>query len=107
MWIIGKRLKKRHNLKDDVRQSLYDETRAWLKAIKSTAPRDASGIPLGPFMGGESPDLSDLAVYGSLNAIAGCDAFLDLCANTNIKPWYDAMQKAVNSKAGQNILSSR
>ena len=46
MWIIGKSLKKRHHLKDNVRQSLYDEVNFWLKAIKSKQT---------PFMGGEQP----------------------------------------------------
>nr|CAD7411579.1 unnamed protein product [Timema poppensis] len=36
MWLIGKRLKKRHNLKDDVRVSLYDECNNWLKALRKT-----------------------------------------------------------------------
>ena len=62
MWLIGKKLKKRHQLKPDVRQSLYDEVNFWLKAIKTNQT---------PFMGGQSPDCSDLAVYGVLSAIEG------------------------------------
>jgi microsomal prostaglandin-E synthase 2 len=46
MWIIGKRLKKRHNLKDDVREALYDEVNFWLKSIKTKGT---------PFMGGDQP----------------------------------------------------
>ena len=46
MWIIGKNLKKRHHLKDDVRQSLYDEVNFWLKAVKAKKA---------PFMGGDQP----------------------------------------------------
>ena len=33
MWLLGKRLKKRHNLKDDVRQSFYDQCNHWMKAL--------------------------------------------------------------------------
>ena len=40
----------RHNLKDDVRQSLYDACNQWLKAIG----------PKRKFMGGDIPNLADL-----------------------------------------------
>ena len=98
MWIIGKRLRKRHGLKPDVRQSLYDETNIWLKAIKARN---------GPCLGGQKPNLADLAVFGALSAIEGCDAFLDLCANTKVKPWYDAVKNAVKNSEGQGILSEK
>lgn len=39
----------RHHLKPDVRESLYDSCRKWVIAVGSD-----------PFMGGNSPDLSDL-----------------------------------------------
>ena len=85
-----------HYLFADVRQSLYDETNVWLKAVKA---RDKK------FMGGEKPNLADLAVYGALSAIEGCDTFLDLCAHTNVKPWFDAVKKAVKNKEGQDLLN--
>ena len=80
----------------DVRQSLYDETNIWLKAIKA---RD------GIFLGGQKPNLADLAVYGSLSAIEGCDAFSDLCAHTKVKPWYDAVKQAVKNSQGQVLIA--
>lgn len=46
MWIIGKSLKKKHQLKNDVRQSLYDEVNFWLKNVKAKGTR---------FMGGDQP----------------------------------------------------
>jgi len=98
MWIIGKKLKKRHGLKPDVRQSLYDETNIWLKAIKAKKS--------GMFMGGEAPNLADLAVYGALSAIEGCDAFSDLNANTKVKPWFEAMKQAVQKSEGKAIFSN-
>lgn len=94
MWLIGKRLKKRHGLKDDVRQSFYDETNTWLKAVKQKGHT---------FLGGDKPNLADLAVYGALSAVEGCEAFLDLQANTNIKPWFEAMKKAVKAEAGTTV----
>lgn len=91
MWFISKRLKKRHNLKDDVRQSLYDEINKWLYAIKKHG---------GTFMGGKKPNLSDLAVYGILKSIEGCSAFKDALENTKLCTWYDAMTKEVETQVG-------
>ncbi|KAL6429028.1 hypothetical protein ACFW04_008078 [Cataglyphis niger] len=96
MWLIGKRLKKRHRLKDDVRQSLYDEANYWLRAIRARGT---------PFMGGSKPDLSDLAVYGILKSIEGCDAFQDLLAHTKIGVWYNAMKEQVDTHSGSMNLS--
>ena len=135
MWIIGKRLKKRHGLKPgniltaighpsqklvalflhcaffmqivnifsncihtDVRQSLYDETNVWLKAIKARG---------GKYLGGQNPNLADLAVFGALSAIEGCEAFSDLCANTKIKTWYDLVKQSVKSSEGQGLLVNK
>ncbi|XP_043287360.1 prostaglandin E synthase 2 [Venturia canescens] len=95
MWLIGKRLKKRHHLKDDVRQSFYDEINHWLHAINSRG---------GQFMGGQNPDLSDLAVYGVLRSIEGCDAFKDALDNTKLESWYQAMKEKVDSHSGSVVL---
>lgn len=91
MYFIGKKLKKRHNLKDEVRQSLYDECNHWLKAIKSQGSN---------FMGGDSPNLADLAVYGVLSSIEGCDAFKDLLNETKIGTWYFAVKENVQEHKG-------
>lgn len=97
MYLIGKRLKKRHHLKTDVRQSFYDEINNWLGAIN---PRG------GVFMGGQNPDLSDLTVYGILRSIEGCDAFKDALEHTQIGNWYQAMTEKVKSHAGSPALNS-
>ncbi|XP_014477535.1 PREDICTED: prostaglandin E synthase 2 [Dinoponera quadriceps] len=95
MWLIGKKLKKKHRLKNDVRQSLYDEANFWLRNIRARGTT---------FMGGNKPDLSDLAVYGVLKSIEGCDAFQDLRANTKIGDWYDAVKEQVDTHAGSMKL---
>ncbi|XP_034183884.1 prostaglandin E synthase Su(P) [Osmia lignaria lignaria] len=95
MWIISKRLKQRHHLKDDVRQSLYDEINTWLRSIKKRG---------GTFMGGSKPNLSDLTVYGILKSIEGCDAFKDVLDNTKLSTWYNAMTKEVEAHSGSNYL---
>ena len=72
MYMIGKKLQKKHQLKPDVRESLYDEINVWLKAIRAKKTT---------FMGGDNPDLSDLAVYGVLNAIEGYCVLFELASN--------------------------
>ncbi|KAG1714367.1 Prostaglandin E synthase 2 [Nymphon striatum] len=94
MYFIGKRLKKKYNLKEDVRESLYDACREWTRAIGNKRK----------FMGGDKPNLADLAVYGVLNSIEGCNAFEDVLQNTKIKKWYYETKKAVKEHLGcQNV----
>ncbi|XP_035212953.1 prostaglandin E synthase 2-like [Stegodyphus dumicola] len=94
MYFIGKRLKKKYALKDDVRQSLYDACKAWLKGIGQKKK----------FQGGDMPNLADLAVYGLLSSIEGCTAFQDLLDNTKIGPWYYNVKEAVSSHSGYQLL---
>lgn len=49
------------------------------------------------FHGGDKPDLADLAVYGVLSSIEGCQAFRDLSKNTKINNWYSAVKEYVFS----------
>lgn len=81
----------RHNLKDDVRQSLYDDCNYWSKAIQQKGTK---------FMGGNEPNLADLAVYGILSSIEGCNAFKDLLKNSKIKHWYLDMKDQVVNHGG-------
>ncbi|KAK9500921.1 hypothetical protein O3M35_002084 [Rhynocoris fuscipes] len=91
MWVISKRLKKKYNLKDDVRQSLYDECSVWLRELNRKGTE---------FHGGSKPNLADLAVYGVLSSIEGCIAFSDLLQNTKLKHWYFNMKHLINNQAG-------
>nr|CAD7574676.1 unnamed protein product [Timema californicum] len=95
MWLIGKRLKKRHNLKDDVRVSLYDECNNWLKTLRKQGTS---------FLGGQFPNLADLAVFGVLNSIEGCSAFQDLLDNTRIGTWYQLMKDQCQGHAGTALM---
>lgn len=85
----------RHLLKDDVRQSLYDEINCWLKHLIQKGT---------PFNGGKTPDLADLAVYGVLSSIEGCQAFKDALERTNIKRWYYEMKKYTESHGGSSPM---
>lgn len=62
MYVISKRLKKRHHLSDDPRQSLYREVSFFVNAVKNKGT---------PFLGGSEPNLADLAIYGCVSSIAG------------------------------------
>lgn len=95
MYFVGKRLKKRHNLKGDIRDSLYDCCKFWLKSIGKNKR----------FMGGDQPNLADLAVYGVLSSIEGCQAFKDLLRNVELLgPWYYSIKELCSSQTGSFIL---
>ncbi|XP_073397211.1 prostaglandin E synthase 2 [Dendrobates tinctorius] len=85
MFFIGKRLKSRHNLQDDVRQDLYRAANTWVAALGKERK----------FLGGLQPNLADLAVYGVLRVMEGLQSFDDMMANTKIKPWYQRMTNAI------------
>lgn len=77
-------------MKDDVRRSLYDECSTWVREVNKK----------GKFCGGSTPNLADLAVYGVLSSIEGCQAFKELRENTKIGRWYDDMKQACQSHSG-------
>ncbi|XP_072288234.1 prostaglandin E synthase 2 [Pyxicephalus adspersus] len=89
MFFIGKRLKSRHNLQDDVRQDLYKAADTWVKAVGKHRK----------FMGGSEPNLADLAVYGVLSVMEGLKSFDDMMGNTRIKPWYQRMTRVIQERA--------
>ncbi|XP_041756723.1 prostaglandin E synthase 2 isoform X2 [Coregonus clupeaformis] len=88
MFVISKRLKSRHNLQDDVRQDLYKAVNEWVVAIGKKRK----------FMGGDQPNLADLAVYGILSVMEGLEAWDDMMENTKVKSWYKRMEKATRAK---------
>ena len=85
MYFVGKHLKRKHNLKQEVRQSMYDACNHFLKQ-KGKQRR---------FMGNSTPNLADLAVFGVLSSIEGCRAFDDLLRETQIGKWYDDVKLQV------------
>ncbi|KAF0286913.1 Prostaglandin E synthase 2 [Amphibalanus amphitrite] len=60
MYGIGKILKRRHNLKSDVRESLYEACDTWTRELRHRGT---------PFLGGERPNVADVSVYGVLSSI--------------------------------------
>ncbi|XP_064395384.1 prostaglandin E synthase 2-like [Halichondria panicea] len=92
MFLISKKLKKRYHLKEDVRESLYDACSEWLAAVGDRR-----------FMGGDSPNLADLAVYGVLSSTEGMGpTFVDVMAHTKIETWYRDVQHCVDKGLGGN-----
>lgn len=122
MFFIGKRLKKRHNLDDDVRQHIYDACNKWTNELEKKKT---------PFMGGNAPNLADLSFYGPLTCMEGCRTFDDIRKHTKLgilydpwarlcnwlrelrlelqcflyisDTWYEAMKKLVNANRGTVI----
>ena len=85
----------RHNLKEDVRESMYDYCNEWASTLN------------GKFKGGNKPNLADLALYGAIGSFKGCSTFDDIMNNTTIKTWYNACNEEVeNSRGGVSFQTS-
>jgi microsomal prostaglandin-E synthase 2 len=84
MWKIGQGMPKKYGLEGDLRQALYADVNEWLQALGGRA-----------FMGGERPNLADLAVFGVLRAVDKTPTFQDTVANTHVGGWYVRMSQAV------------
>ena len=87
----------RHNIKDDVRQSLYDAANEWMSVVSQKGT---------PFLGGKKPNLADISVYGSLSSIEGCKAFQDLRDHTDIGKWFDNMKQTILESRGRVMMAS-
>lgn len=95
MYLVSKKLKKKYNIEEE-RPALYDAANEWMTAVGQDRP----------FMGGERPNLADLAVYGVLRSIEGLDAWHDLIENTNIGVWYGRVSKSIGPASRTNPVSS-
>ncbi|XP_065186586.1 prostaglandin E synthase 2-like [Sycon ciliatum] len=95
MYMLAGRLKERYNLKEDVRESLYDCGNEWMEAVGDRK-----------FLGGEKPNMADLAVFGTLTSVEGFDAFKDLMENTPMRPWWDRMVAVVRTESPKAAESS-
>lgn len=94
MYLISKRLKKRHHLHDDVRQDIYDACNSWTTELNNRKSK---------FLGGKAPNLADMAFYGALTSMEGCQAFRDALNNTTIEPWFQAMKNYTLSNKGEIV----
>ncbi|KAK9816538.1 hypothetical protein WJX72_001704 [[Myrmecia] bisecta] len=88
MWGISGRLKKKYNIEGEAREEMYADANAWVDAVGERR-----------FMGGDKPNLADLAVFGVIRSIACTDAFMDLMHKTRIGGWYERMMSAVGESS--------
>ena len=89
MWAIAGRLKKKYGVEGDVRETLYKAADTWVEAVGSDRV----------FMGGEEPNLADLAVFGVVRSVVGTDTFNDVMHNSEIGKWYEQMMKQVGKSS--------
>lgn len=94
MYGVSKRKKKTQGIQEE-RQALYDAVNEWIRALDDHA-----------FLGGDTPNLADLSVFGVLRSIQSLATFEDLKRNTSIVPWYDRMRDVVGSSAGRPAVST-
>ncbi|KAI3981583.1 hypothetical protein MKX01_007503 [Papaver californicum] len=87
MYFVSKKLKKRHNITDE-RAALYEAANTWVEALKGRE-----------FLGGATPNLGDLAVYGVLRPIRYLTSGKDMVEHTQIGEWYTRMEKAVGESS--------
>ncbi|CAF0829237.1 unnamed protein product [Didymodactylos carnosus] len=87
MYAFSGKLKRKYNLKPNVRESFYDCANEWCKAVGKKQ-----------FLGGVRPNLADISCYGILTSIKGTQAFEDLLNNTDIQPWFERMTQIVEQQ---------
>ncbi|XP_062021620.1 uncharacterized protein LOC133738176 [Rosa rugosa] len=90
MYFVSKKLKKRHNI-TDARAALYGAAETWVDALKGRQ-----------FLGGSTPNLADLAVFGVLRPIRHLKSGKEMVENTRIGEWYSRMESAVGESARFN-----
>eukprot|EP00968_Pinguiococcus_pyrenoidosus_P024014 scaffold4195_cov250-Pinguiococcus_pyrenoidosus.AAC.6 len=79
MWLAQGKLKKKYNI-DNEREALFSAVRKFEAAIEGST-----------FLGGASPHMGDIAVFGVLRAIKDTQAFRDVLEQTKVGPWYERM----------------
>lgn len=59
------------------------------------------------FMGGDRPNLADLAVYGVLTAVKGTPTYNDVVLNSNIGQWLSRMVQAVGESCEVKMVPGK
>jgi microsomal prostaglandin-E synthase 2 len=80
MWGLSGRLKKRHGITDE-RAALAGALGEWVAAVGDR-----------PFLGGDRPNLADVAVYGVLQGVRTTPTEAFMLASTPVEPWLRRMQ---------------
>uniref|UniRef100_F1L2G1 Prostaglandin E synthase 2 n=1 Tax=Ascaris suum TaxID=6253 RepID=F1L2G1_ASCSU len=95
MFFVSKKLKKRHGIIDE-RAAIVDACNQWLAALGDRS-----------FLGGDKPNLADLALFGAMNSFYGCATFEEMLERTNIGGWFERMRSEVESHAGSALIRQR
>jgi microsomal prostaglandin-E synthase 2 len=88
MWKVGQGMPKKYNIQGDLREALYADANSFVAAVGSQK-----------FLGGEQPNLADLAVFGVLQAIRGTDTYNDVVMHSEIGPWLSRMVQVVGESS--------
>ena len=86
MWLAQGKIKKKYNITDE-RKALHDCIARWTNAVGNK-----------DFMGGSSPNLADLCVFGTLRSLEGMATHREVLSQTDIRPWYERMSRAVGER---------
>jgi microsomal prostaglandin-E synthase 2 len=89
MWAAQGKIKKKYDI-DDERAALFDALYAWADAVDASAS---------DFVGGDTPSVADLCVFGCIRAIDGLDTHTEVVTDPRIRTWYDAMVEAVGASS--------
>eukprot|EP00201_Polytomella_parva_P007689 CAMPEP_0175065878 /NCGR_PEP_ID=MMETSP0052_2-20121109/16187_1 /TAXON_ID=51329 ORGANISM="Polytomella parva, Strain SAG 63-3" /NCGR_SAMPLE_ID=MMETSP0052_2 /ASSEMBLY_ACC=CAM_ASM_000194 /LENGTH=346 /DNA_ID=CAMNT_0016332497 /DNA_START=59 /DNA_END=1099 /DNA_ORIENTATION=- len=89
MWQVGKRLPSKYGIEGDIREALFAAIEEFVVALDTRA-----------FLGGSTPNVADLSVFGVLRAVEDTPTFKDIMDHTGIKPWFSRMQDVVGPSAG-------
>lgn len=101
MWALAGRLRRKHGIPaGGERAALCTALDEFVAAVDAGGSGSGSGgAPL--FHGGASPDLADVAVFGTLRAVRGLDTETDMLAGSRIGPWLAGMRRELGARAGR------
>lgn len=105
MWLIAQKRKKQlgigkptSDIAQPERESLFGVLNTWTAAINSSGK---------PFMGGNEPDLNDLAVFGMLRSIHGLSTHADALSLPETREWYTRMEASVGQSSMLHRVGER
>ncbi|EKX30989.1 hypothetical protein GUITHDRAFT_122806, partial [Guillardia theta CCMP2712] len=90
MWLAQGKLKKKYKIEDE-RAALASSLSKWADALDNKL-----------FLGGSSPNLADLCVFGVLRAVDG-SATQKVIEDSPVADWYKRMRELVGERGGARV----
>eukprot|EP00285_Hemiselmis_virescens_P007022 CAMPEP_0173393482 /NCGR_PEP_ID=MMETSP1356-20130122/22132_1 /TAXON_ID=77927 ORGANISM="Hemiselmis virescens, Strain PCC157" /NCGR_SAMPLE_ID=MMETSP1356 /ASSEMBLY_ACC=CAM_ASM_000847 /LENGTH=314 /DNA_ID=CAMNT_0014351503 /DNA_START=223 /DNA_END=1167 /DNA_ORIENTATION=+ len=87
MWLAQGKIKKKYAIEDE-REALKECIGDWVKGLGEKS-----------FMGGDQPNLADLAVFGTMRAVEGSPTQAFVMMETELAPWYERMMLQVGDRS--------